>query len=396
MKQSVFLSLILLVNIAFAQQPAGFSRYCEDIGAVKYSGSGSYNDEHCLIQCRPYSGMYKGDLNNEVPGISICLLDADAIAYSKVGNVRIDEPVPDIFDENPKVKNIRPLITGVAHAAFFTKEVESTRQFFTGYLGFTEPFSLMAANGKDLALTFIKINDRQYVEVFPERYKGGNRMYHFAVETNDAEAMRKYLASKGVKVPENTLKGRTGNLNYFVRDPNGTICEIVQYEPNSMSDKNIGKDMPDSRVSTHMSHVGFMVPDLDKAISFYCDILGFREIWRGSRDDKNVTWVNLQVPDGEDYIELMLYDKEPSETSMGSMNHICLEVNDVAVTATTLAKRNLPEGCRPTTEMKTGINKKRQINCYDINGTRVEVMEAKTVDGTPTPSSTAKPMKFVP
>ena len=45
--------------------------------------------------------------------------------------------------------------------------------------------------------------------------------------------------------------------------------------------------------------------------------------------------------------------------------------------------------------MKTGINKKRQINCYDIDGTRVEIMEAQTSDGQPAPSSTAIPLKFV-
>jgi len=290
----------------------------------------------------------------------------------------------------------RPLITGVAHASFYTKDVESTRQFYKDYLGFAEPFSLMATNGKDLALTFIKINDRQFLEIFPEKVKGGNRMYHFAVETNDAEAMRQYLASKGLKVPEKTPKGRTGNSNYFVTDPNGTICEIVQYEPNSLSDKNLGKEMPDTRISARMSHVGIMVPDLDKAISFYCDILGFKETWRGSRDDKNVTWVNLQVPDGKDYIELMLFDKAPSENSMGTMNHICLEVQDVSVSESVLKGRKLPEGLKTPTAMKTGINKKRQINCYDIDGTRVEIMEANTVDGKPVPSSTAPPLKYLP
>ena len=254
----------------------------------------------------------------------------------------------------------------------------------------------MATNGKDLALTFIKINDRQYIEVFPEKNKGGNRMYHFAVETPDAETMRKYLASKGIKVPEKTPVGRTGNSNYFVTDPNGTICEIVQYEPNSMSSKTNGKEIPETRIAKRMSHAGFMVPDLDKAVSFYCDILGFKETWRGSKDGKNVTWVNLKVPDGNDYIELMLYDKVPSESSMGSMNHICLEVDDVAVTDAELKNRVLPEGCKIPTEMRTGINMKRQINCFNIDGTRVEVMEARTVDGKPAPSSTAPPLKFVP
>ena len=143
-----------------------------------------------------------------------------------------------------------------------------------------------------------------------------------------------------------------------------------------------------------MSHVGFMVADVDKAIVFYCGLLGFTETWRGSKDGKHVTWVNLQVPDGRDYIELMLYDKEQSEENMGVLNHICLEVNDVTVTAQTLGNRNLPKCCKQPTAIKTGINKKRQINCYDIDGTRVEIMEAQTIDGLPVPSSTATPLKF--
>jgi lactoylglutathione lyase len=80
---------------------------------------------------------------------------------------------------------------------------------------------------------------------------------------------------------------------------------------------------------------------------------------------------------------------------MGTMNHICLEVKDVSESASILKGRVLPAGLKTPTEMKTGINKKRQINCYDIDGTRVEVMEAMTVDGQPVPPSTAPPLKFV-
>jgi lactoylglutathione lyase len=39
--------------------------------------------------------------------------------------------------------------------------------------------------------------------------------------------------------------------------------------------------------------------------------------------------------------------------------------------------------------MQVGVNKKRQINLYDPDGTRVELMEANTVDGLPAPNSTA-------
>ena len=43
-------------------------------------------------------------------------------------------------------------------------------------------------------------------------------------------------------------------------------------------------------------------------------------------------------------------------------------------------------------EIKTGINRKRQLNLFDPDGTRIELMEARTVDGKPTPSSSAPPL----
>jgi len=288
----------------------------------------------------------------------------------------------------------RPKITGVAHAAFFTKDIDNTRQFFKDYIGYNEPIVLKDTND-NIALTIIKINDRQFVELFPERSENTNRMYHFAIETDDAEAMRIYLESKGYKVPQTTPKGRTGNSNYFVTDPNGVICEIVQYEPEGLTVKNFGQDMPDTRISTRMSHVGFMTPDLDKAVEFYVDILGFHEVWRGGRDAQKVKWVHLQVPEGNETIELMLYDEEPTWANMGSMNHICLEVKDVFAAEKILNQRTLPKDCREHTPPSVGINKKRQINYFTIDGTRVEIMEDDTVDGIPASSSTGTPMKFL-
>lgn len=289
----------------------------------------------------------------------------------------------------------RPRITGVAHIALYVKDIENTRHFYKDFLGYAEPYSLQNKDGNGLGLTFIKINDRQLIELFPEKASEADRFFHFALETDDAEGMRIYLASKGFTVPKDTPKGRIGNYNFFVTDPNGTTCEIVQYGKEGYTMKNIGADNPSTRISKRMSHVGFMVPDIDSAMKFYCDILGFKETWRGSADGKNVSWVNLKVPDGNDYIELMLYDKTPNKSRMGSMNHLCLEVDDVPAALSVLKTRILPTGCQMPPDFKVGINKKRQINCFDGDGTRVEIMEAKTINGQPTPSSTAPPLKFV-
>ena len=41
--------------------------------------------------------------------------------------------------------------------------------------------------------------------------------------------------------------------------------------------------------------------------------------------------------------------------------------------------------------MQVGVNGKRQVNLYDPDGTRVEMMEAMTADGKPVPPSMAPP-----
>jgi lactoylglutathione lyase len=289
-------------------------------------------------------------------------------------------------------KYIRPAITGITNAAFFAKDVENTRQFYTNYLGFAAHDVSKDSAGSGHSEIIIDISDRQFVEIYKEKISGGNRLFYFSVETTDAEGLRKYMASKGVDVPEKVTEEKNGNYSFFVTDPNGTVCKILQ-------NKNINssaKELPDKRIASRMSHVGFMVPDLEKAMTFYRDILGFHEIWRGSKDGINLNWVNLRVPEGNDYIELMLYAELPSEAEMGILNHICLEVNDVTVSSSELAKRKLPPCCSVPTLMKTGINGKRQINCYDNDGTRIEIMEARTFDGKLVPSSLAPPLKFVP
>ena len=142
----------------------------------------------------------------------------------------------------------RPKILGVAHIALYVKSMDQARAFYKDFLGFAEPYSLKKNNSEELALTYFKINDHQLIEIFPEKDPGSDRLYHFAIETDDAEGMRQYLKSKGIKVPDKTPTGRTGNLNYFVTDPNGIICEIVQYTPDGWTMKNFGKDIPATRI----------------------------------------------------------------------------------------------------------------------------------------------------
>ncbi|HZZ29055.1 MAG TPA: VOC family protein [Pirellulales bacterium] len=150
----------------------------------------------------------------------------------------------------------RPPITGLSHIALYCHDLDQSRAFYKDFLGFDEPYSLKNPDGT-LHLTFIKINDRQSIELFPEKEPNTDRLYHIALETDDAEAMRQYLAAQGVKVPDQTPKGRIGNANYFITDPDGRTVEIVQYLPDGMTVQNKGKFLPDTRISKTLAHVAF-------------------------------------------------------------------------------------------------------------------------------------------
>ena len=284
----------------------------------------------------------------------------------------------------------RPKILGVAHIALFTKNIDQSRAFYHDFLGFDEPFSLKNPDGS-LSMAFFKINDRQYIEMSPERAPGTDRLSHIAIQTNDAEAMREYLASRGIKVPDRVPKGRIGNLNFTIRDPDGHDVEIVQYASDSWSIRGKGKYLGGSRISRRMMHVGILVGSLAPAMRFYCDLLGFQETWRGSKDGKTLSWVNVKAPDGDDYIEFMLYKNLPAPTARGSAHHLCLEVSDSSKSMAELNAKPYRAKYQRPIEQHVGVNRKRQVNLFDPDGTRIELMETVTAERKPAASSTAPP-----
>ena len=282
----------------------------------------------------------------------------------------------------------RPRILGVAHIGVFAKDFEKSRAFYHDFLGFQEPYVLKNPNGS-LSMTFFKVNDRQYIELFPEKKPDSDRLNHISIETDDATGMREYLAAKGIKVPDKVTKGRIGNSNFIIKDPEGHDIEIVQYEKDGWTVREKGKFMPDTRISKHLMHVGIVVINLESEMKFFTEILGFHEIWRGSKSGTVLSWVNLKVPDGDDYVEFMLYKEPQTGASLGTAHHMALEVPSAKDAVAALEAEPYRKEYTKPMEIRTGINRKRQVNLFDPDGTRIELMEPVTIDGTPTPSSTA-------
>jgi lactoylglutathione lyase len=270
----------------------------------------------------------------------------------------------------------RPPIVGVAHIALKTGDIAAARAYYGKYLGFEEAFQITNPDGT-LEVTYFKVNDHQYIEIFPGLKGDEDRLAHVAFETTNAEQLRAYLASRHVTVPAAVRTLPDGNLSFVIRDPDGHAVEFVQYVPDGPLGKTFGKFMPASRISDHIAHVGFLVDDQAAANRLFRDVLGFHEFWHGGMTDDGPTqWVAMRVPDGRDHLEYMLHYDNPTVRVRGIMNHVCLLVPSVAESYKTLLGRDRKIDDPP----KIGRDGKWQLNLYDPNLTRSELMEPKPVE----------------
>jgi catechol 2,3-dioxygenase-like lactoylglutathione lyase family enzyme len=269
----------------------------------------------------------------------------------------------------------RPRIVGVAHIGLRTDNLEAARKFYYQQLGYDEAFRLDKPEG-GLMLVYFKVNDHQYIEVFPGKTPEQLVLSHIAFETDNAPQLRDYLATKGVKVPASLRPGLDGNISFMIKDPDGHDVEFVQYMPGSLHSRNFGKFMPATRVSERIIHVGSTVSDRAAYDALYKDILGFREFWHGGMTDDVTSWVDMRVPDGSDWFEYMLNVKDQSPRALGVLNHMALGVPNIQDGYKTVMSR----GLNPPQPPKIGRDGKWQLNLYDPNLTRAELMEPKPVE----------------
>lgn len=268
-------------------------------------------------------------------------------------------------------------ITGLAHVAFLVSDLHKATAFYEGVLGYQPLGTLPRADGTGVSLIFFKVNDDQYIEVSPGLATGQDRrLTHISLETDDIEMLYKLLAERGLN-PSEIKTGRDKNRNFGIKDPEGNRLEMTQYMPESMHSNSRGKLMGPERISTRMAHAGVVVTDVDRELKFYSETLGLKEFWRGGATDGQLSWINMRLPGSRgDYVELMITTPNPTRQRLGSMQHICLEVPEIQ----TAYKKVGEAGTAP----KIGRNKKWQVNLFDPDGSRTELMERREAAG-PTP-----------
>lgn len=278
------------------------------------------------------------------------------------------------FPQRASAAPARPAITGIAHVALVTGNLSATRHFFHDVLGFDEAFDIKLPFSH-LDLCFFKVNDQQYIEIYSQP-TGPNEdsLVNIAFETPDARAMHAYLASRGIQQLGAVSKTQAGNLSFHMTDPNGHEIEFLQYLPESRTSQLLGRDMPPSRISKEIIHAGLIVENRAADDAFYGRILGFTVMWYGGMKDNETDWVDMRVPNGTNWLEYMLNVKDFSKRTLGINHHLALGVPSVAAAAKIISAR----GYKPV-KPQIGRDGKWQLNLYDPDGTRIELMEPKPV-----------------
>jgi len=261
-------------------------------------------------------------------------------------------------------------VAGLAYVRYKVSDIAKARAFYTGILGYDAAF-------ESPTVVSFQINERQFVEIAPGLAPDEDeRLDQVAFEATDLYALRVELNRRGIPVtmPQTTPEG---NRAVHLTDPDGHRIAFVQYMPGSMHRKTAGQPLGARRISTHLLHTGVSVAHEAHGLAFWRDKLGFTEIWRGGPEGQPVRYINLKTPGPRgDYIELMLHDQPPTRRQLGSMHHICLEVPVIEPARAEAIKRGAP----PNAQARIGRNRRWQLNLFDPDGTRTELMEPKTVD----------------
>lgn len=287
-----------------------------------------------------------------------------------LGSIALLVTLPSVFAQD---KIARPHITDIAHVRFYVSDMEKSRAFYGGILGFPSTDHFCTAPALScFAVRFFPhpqiIELQQAPSPAPKDW-----LAELAFSTDNVPRMRDYLVAHGI-VPGPISTAAIGTEHFELRDPEGHPISFVARIPVVTHTQPVFHT-----ISEHIIHAGFVVKDRAVMDHFYKDILGFRLYWHGGMKDTGTDWVAMQVPDGTDWLEYML-NVSPSadKQTLGVMNHISLAVKDIKVAEASL-KPSLSK-MRADDSPKIGRDGKWQFNLYDPDDTRVELMEFTPVE----------------
>ena len=266
--------------------------------------------------------------------------------------------------------SLRPKILGIASVTLRVANQEASLGFYSKLLSEDHPCLWCGASD----IRTFSINEIQFIELSPMALPGAipGVLQEITLATDNVPAMRRYLLANRIQLsplaPQPAAQdnlSKQEDLRLFVTDPEGHRITFVQISPQIYA----AAANPNAK---QLIHAGFVVKDRAAEDAFYKDVLGFHVYWHGGRQDDETSWVDMQVPDGTNWIEYMLgVPPTADKHTLGVMNHFAVGVKDIEVANYAIRKNGIASNEVP----KIGRDGKWQLNFYDPEETRVEFME---------------------
>ena len=256
----------------------------------------------------------------------------------------------------------RAKVLGIAYVKLKVTDVEKAKAFYGGLLGLKGG---TARNGNGVQASFV-VNPSQRVELVKTAAgSSGSYLAEIGFATDDLMKMRAYLTAKGVAA-DRIMQWPDGTRHFETQDSEGNKIAFVEQKRNGAETGTAGA------ISKRLLHAGFVVKDWKAENRFYEDVLGFHLYWKGGFKDDGLDWYEIQVPDGDNWIEYMLnIPASADHKELGVQNHFSLGVEKAGAAGEFLRANGLEEFDGP----EIGRDGKNALDVYDPDGTRVELME---------------------
>lgn len=249
-----------------------------------------------------------------------------------------------------------PPLLGIAHIAVRVKDIAASLAFYHK-LGFDQAFANTNPSGA-ITQSFVKINDRQYIELYPVGTRDTDaqpEFMHLCFEGGDLNGIHDFYIAEGL-TPITVRKAAAGNLLFTLAGPlqfaTPQNIEYTEYMPGSRHTLDFGQHISPDRVGTTMSVVVLAMQDPAAARTFYLTKLGF------TADPVHPTRLNLPGTSPEQ-IDIVPVD------ALGSRSSILLESADLDKTAAQLTRQQV-EFKRAATTETDGKGKTHTIDMLSV------------------------------
>jgi len=124
---------------------------------------------------------------------------------------------------------------------------------------------------------------------------------------------------------------------------------------------------------TGIAHLALTVKDMDKAVDFYCRVLGFKKAFELAEPKTGKPWIVYLYLGKNQFVELFYNGTgdNPWNSSFRGFSHVCFEVDDIQQIAAHIKN----SGYKLDKEPKMESDNNWQCWVTDPDGVRIELMQ---------------------